>query len=300
MSVREDVFGRQLLGGQNFFLGCAVFAFAGWKKILFESQLPKEKYLHRYSRVFHSVEGNSFFYGIPNLETLQKWRSQVPSDFLFAPKIPREYSHQGFIFPKVASVHNYVELLQRGLGENLGPCFLQLSPSYSKEYGQDLSLFLNYWRKNISIPICIEMRHPCWFSSPNQERINVMLSKMNMTRVILDTRPIYKGSGNAQKKCKNKKPNLPVSFTTTSQICVVRYISHPNMDENQEFLDEWVLIVSHWLEEGKQVYFFVHCPEEQYSPNIASLFYKKLKRRQPEVREFHFDQKEVERQLPLF
>ena len=84
-----------------FFLGCAVFSFPGWKNILFDSQLSKDQYLHQYAKSFHCVEGNSFFYGIPKMETLKYWRSQVPSHFTFVPKIPRDFSHQGHIFPYV-------------------------------------------------------------------------------------------------------------------------------------------------------------------------------------------------------
>jgi len=284
----------------RFFLGCAVFAYSGWKNILFESHLSKDQYLQQYSKFFHSVEGNSFFYGIPSLEIIRKWQCQVPQDFLFVPKIPREYSHQGALFPKRESIASYVELLQRGFGNNLGPIFLQLSPSYSEDYGQDLSLFLNYWRRTISIPICVELRHINWFSSPYQDRIHVMLSKMDICKVILDTRPIYNAGGDPQKNCQNRKPNLPVSFQTTSQICVVRYIGHPDQTENDRYLEEWSIVVAQWLEEKKRVFFFVHCPEEQHSPNIAYRFYKKLKECRPSVRKFDFDPNKITQQLSLF
>ena len=98
---------------------------------------------------------------------------------------------------------------------------------------------------------------------------------MNICRVILDTRPIYNASGDPQENCKNKKPNLPVSFQTTSQICVVRYIGHPDQFQNDVYLEEWAIVVSRWIEEKRTVFFFVHCPEEEHSPNIAYQFYRK-------------------------
>ena len=86
-----------------------------------------------------------------------------------------------FFHKKRESIDSYVELLQKGFGNNLGPVFLQLSPSYSEDFGKDLSLFLNHWRRTISIPnFASELRHINWFSSPYQERINIMLSKMNV------------------------------------------------------------------------------------------------------------------------
>ena len=284
----------------SFFLGCAVFAFAGWKNIVFDPQLPKEKYLHQYAKSFHSVEGNSFFYGIPKIETLKHWRSQVPLYFNFVPKIPREFSHQGKIFSYINQIQGYANLLQEGLQDHLGPVFLQLSPSYSVQYGNDLSKVLNYWIQNISLPICVEFRHRDWFIEPNKHRVNVMLMKMGVSRVILDTRAIYQGSDDPQRNCKNKKPDLPVSSTTTSEICVVRYISHPNIEENKIYLEEWACIVKRWLEEGKQVYFFVHCPKEEYSPEVACMFYSFLKELYPQVRNFLFPKNRPNKQLPLW
>ena len=289
-----------MINQNRFFLGCAVFAYSGWKNILFESHVPKDQYLQQYSKFFHSVEGNSFFYGVPSLETIKKWQTQVPQDFLFVPKIPREYSHAGTLFPKRESIDSYVAFLQNGFGNNLGPVFLQLSPSYSEDFGKDLSLFLNHWRRTISIPICVELRHINWFASPYQERINIMLSKMNICRVILDTRPIYNASGDPQENCKNRKPNLPVSFQTTSQICVVRYIGHPEQFENDVYLAEWAIVVSRWIEDKKTVFFFVHCPDEEHSPNIAYQFYQKLKEHCPSVRNFDFKPNKITQQLSLF
>ena len=50
-----------MVNQNEFFLGCAVFAYSGWKNILFEPHLAKDQYLQQYSKFFHSVEGNSFF-----------------------------------------------------------------------------------------------------------------------------------------------------------------------------------------------------------------------------------------------
>ena len=123
---------------------------------------------------------------------------------------------------------------------------------------------------------------------------------MNICRVILDTRPIYNAIGDPQENCKNKKPNLPVSFQTTSQICVVRYIGHPEQFENDVYLAEWAIVVSRWIEDKKTVFFFVHCPDEEHSPNIAYQFYQKLKEHCPSVRNFDFKPNKITQQLSLF
>ena len=127
-----------------------------------------------------------------------------------------------------------------------------------------------------------------------------MLTKMNISRVILDTRPIFQTSDDPQKDCTNKKPELPVSFDTTSHICVVRYISHPKLENNEPYLEEWSKIVVQWLRSGKKVYFFVHCPDETHSPNVAFSFYEKCKNREANLRSLPFETNPLEEQLSLF
>ena len=58
----------------------------------------------------------------------------------------------------------------------------------------------------------------------------------------------------------------------------LRYISHPIRDRNTEYLMEWVDQVGNWLNQGKTVYFFVHCPLEENSPQNAQYFQELLER----------------------
>ena len=58
----------------------------------------------------------------------------------------------------------------------------------------------------------------------------------------------------------------------------MRYISHPDLDRNRDFLAEWVQHVGQWLSAGKSVYFFVHCPDEAKSPGIARYFQEQLEK----------------------
>jgi uncharacterized protein YecE (DUF72 family) len=48
-------------------------------------------------------------------------------------------------------------------------------------------------------------------------------------------------------------------------------------------MEEWVIQIKQWLEHGKQVYFFVHCPLEEKSPNTARYFQKLLEQNQAKV-----------------
>jgi uncharacterized protein YecE (DUF72 family) len=62
----------------------------------------------------------------------------------------------------------------------------------------------------------------------------------------------------------------------TAPFTLVRFISHPNLEANQPFMEEWVTLVDRWLRSGKNIYFFVHCPLEKYSPSNARHFQQLL------------------------
>jgi uncharacterized protein YecE (DUF72 family) len=45
---------------------------------------------------------------------------------------------------------------------------------------------------------------------------------------------------------------------------------------NQPFMEEWVSQIQQWLNSGVKIYFFVHCPLEERSPNTARHFQQLL------------------------
>ena len=102
-----------------------------------------------------------------------------------------------------------------------------------------------------------------------------------MGRVLLDTRPIYTWSDPAkdpQLRSERKKPRVPLLPVATADFVLVRYISHPDLERNYNFLAEWVHYVGTWLAQGRSVYFFVHCPNEAKSPAIARYFQEQLEK----------------------
>lgn len=56
----------------------------------------------------------------------------------------------------------------------------------------------------------------------------------------------------------------------------MRYISHPHADFNAVYWQGWVRQVAEWLQAGKRIYFFVHCPVEEHSVAFARHFHALL------------------------
>ncbi len=173
----------------NFYLGCAVWSFPGWVGNLYPPQSRSSDFLRLYSQRLTTVEGNTTFYAVPSTKTIKRWLEQTTPGFKFCPKFPQTISHGGLLQPAIADALNFLERMA-GLGDRLGTVFLQLPPSYSPKYLADLQqFFTGIGQRNFSL--AVEVRHLDWFKPDPGDRLNDMLAKLNIARVLLDTRPIY-------------------------------------------------------------------------------------------------------------
>jgi uncharacterized protein YecE (DUF72 family) len=255
---------------QQFFLGCAVWSYRDWLGDLFPVGSQSRDFLALYSRRLTTVEGNTTFYAVPNAATLQRWAEQTPASFQFCLKLPRSITHTGRLQDAIASVIAFLDHTEI-LTSRRGPLFAQLPPSYSPSQFDDLAAFLKAWPRDRA-DLAVELRHLDWFRSPHCDRVNELLQELQLGRVLLDTRPIYQSNDDPQRLSQRRKPKVPLQPITTASYGFVRYISHPDLAQNQAYLQAWVAQVDQWLRQGKTVYFFVHCPQEVRSPALARQF----------------------------
>ncbi|MEM6255202.1 MAG: DUF72 domain-containing protein [Cyanobacteria bacterium P01_D01_bin.156] len=263
----------------NFRIGCAVWAYKEWLGDFYPQGSRATDFLRLYGERMTCVEGNTTFYSIPSADMVQRWAEKTPADFRFCPKLPRTVTHEGTLMPQLASALDFLKLMQ-GLGPRLGPIFAQLPPRYSPAAFADLEQFVTCWPHEQK-PVAVEVRHLDWFKPPYSGRLDALLCHFGVGRVLLDTRPIYTWSNpveDPQLRSERKKPRVPLLPTATASFVLVRYISHPKLDRNRDFLAEWVDYVGNWLAQGVSVYFFVHCPEEAQSPAIARYFQEQLEK----------------------
>lgn len=285
---------------EPFLLGLAVWAFPDFFGSFYPDSILRNAALSEYGKRLHCVECNSTFYAQPDVKVFESWAEQVPEAFRFVPKLSQQISHKGLLAEKGQLTVAQVKQIQQGLGSRCGPFMLQLPPSYSPKRGGDLSQFLNGWRRSNLGPISVEFRHPDWWAPEWSTRTRIMLEGLKMGRIILDTRAIYAGTDDPQKNAQNKKPSLPVDFDNHHETVIVRYIAHPEEARNERYWNEWTVQISNWLDEGRQVYFFMHCPQEQFSPSHARSFHQKLRECRPQLPALPWAQLPPDPQLPLF
>ncbi|AFY54745.1 hypothetical protein Riv7116_2222 [Rivularia sp. PCC 7116] len=261
----------------NFFIGCAVWSYKGWVGEFYPQGTPPKDFLRLYSRRFTTVEGNTTFYALPSQETVKRWAAQTPPEFKFCLKLSRNITHNGSLKPHIKDALKFAEIM-RPLDTRLAPIFAQLPPSYAPSSLGDLTAFIEAWQQT-QLPLAIEVRHRDWFKQPHADKLTNLLHKFGVGKVILDSRPIYTGENDPQLGSERRKPQLPVLFELTAPFTLIRFISHPNSSINQPFMEEWVTYIKEWLQSDKQIYFFVHCPQEEKSPQTARSFYNLLAQR---------------------
>ncbi|MDX2240290.1 MAG: DUF72 domain-containing protein [Leptolyngbyaceae cyanobacterium bins.302] len=252
---------------QNFWIGCALWGYKPWVGSFFPPESRSIHFLALYSERFTAVEGNTTFYSVPDAPTIARWVRDTPSGFRFCPKFPKAVTHKGLLQPQIAEAMQFIERMQ-GLGDRLGPLFIQLPPRYSPAAWDDLSQFLTQL-SHMGVEIALEVRHLDWFESVQGDRLNALLSSLQVGRVLLDTRPIYETPNDPQLEVERKKPKVPAVFDIMAPFSLIRYISHPTWAMNQRFLQDWSKVVAQGLQDGKRIYFFVHCPVEERSPANA-------------------------------
>jgi uncharacterized protein YecE (DUF72 family) len=265
------------------YIGCPVWANKAWVGDFFPKGAKSGAFLREYARRLNTVEGNTTFYAVPAPETLARWRAETPDTFRLCPKVPRAISHDGPLAPHLEEAARFAELMAQGLGERLGPIFLQMPPRYPPKMLDDLGGFLEAWPRMIRL--AVEVRHLGWFAAPADEALNDLLRSYGAARIDIDTRPIRDmpeaeiGENSVYvrlQQAQERKPNVPVAPERTAPFTFVRYIGHPNLDRNAPYLGEWARRAAGWLAEDADVFFFCHCPDDSLDPWLCRALHHRI------------------------
>lgn len=125
----------------------------------------------------------------------------------------------------------------------------------------------------------LELRHAEFFTRP--ECVEPLLMKYGAGRVMFDSRPIYQGDSTHPEvlAARHKKPDVPLLDHTYNGIAYARVVLHPDESQNRGWIREWIERCARYLSDGHQVYFMMHCPNNQHCPRFAEQFHNELRRR---------------------
>ena len=147
-------------------IGCSGWNYKDWKGPFYPAKgCPANRWLEYYAQNFPTVEINSTFYRLASKDAVARWLTQVPEDFVFAPKISRYVSHIKRLGSTAAVERFYEHIEPLAKSPKLGPVLWQLPENFhrSDERLQFALENLPHGRH------AFEFRHPSWFNDATYE-----------------------------------------------------------------------------------------------------------------------------------
>jgi len=243
----------------NFYTGCTGWSMKEWVGKVYPPGTKTSDFLKAYTRQFNTIELNTTHYRIPSLSTIQRWYREAAAGFRFCPKVPQSISHSrdlGLNGDQIVAFCDVIEMLD----DKLGSCFVQLPPYFGIDRLGLLERFIQRWPTNI--PLAVELRHESWFETAAiQRRVFDMLANYGVSTVITDVA--------------GRRDVLHMRATTGTTL--IRFVGNGLHESDYSRIDEWVLRLRQWFEEGlSNVYFFSHEPDNILAPELAAYLYRQI------------------------
>jgi uncharacterized protein YecE (DUF72 family) len=142
-------------------IGCSGWNYKDWKGPFYPAKgCPTNRWLEFYAQHFPTVEINSTFYRLARRDAVARWLTQVPEDFVLAPKMSRYVTHiKRLTMPEaVDRFYEHIEPLARS--PKMGPVLWQLPEIFHRDDERLAGVLGN-------LPAgrhAFEFRHPSWFN----------------------------------------------------------------------------------------------------------------------------------------
>jgi uncharacterized protein YecE (DUF72 family) len=269
----DGTFTRATLSGitgaekARFYVGCGKWGRDEWKGLIYPEDTKPANFLDEYAKQFNSIELNASFYNIPTVKAVESWKTKVTENaspgFKFVPKFPKSITH----FKKLKGAEEPTELFVKnlaGLGDYLGPCFLQLSDTFApKDFGV-LEAYLKSLPKEIQV--FVELRNRAWFAELDiRKRLFELLAELKMGAVLTDTN--------------GRRDLLHMELTVTEAFIRFEGNGSKMLSLDEKRIQEWAVRLKSWLENGlTTVYFFLHQEDEADTPALADVTVKTFNR----------------------
>lgn len=155
---------------------------AGWSIPATQAdRFPREgSHLERYSQRFAAVEINSSFYRPHRPSTYERWAMDVPPDFRFSVKMPKEITHTHRLVGATEPLERFLNETS-ALGTKCGPLLVQLPPSLAFD-GKICATFFQGLRASFQGLLACEPRHRTWFT----DEVDHLLVDFQIARVAAD------------------------------------------------------------------------------------------------------------------
>ncbi len=110
-------------------IGISGWRYTPWRGEFYPPGLPEREELRFAAERFPTIELNGSFYSLQRPEYYERWREQVPSDFIFAIKGSRYITHMLRLRGVETALANFFASGVLALEHKLGPLLWQLPPT---------------------------------------------------------------------------------------------------------------------------------------------------------------------------
>lgn len=243
-----------------------------WKNVIYTDKTRKKDYGLVYSKHFNALEFNSTHYRTPSDSSIEKWINETVEDFKFCPKILQAISHRKNMVENKELLNKFIIQLSK-FGDKLGTSFIQLPPYFKASNLHYLEAFLKVWPQEMSI--AVELRDQGIHANTDDfKNYYDILTKYGAIPLITDV------SGRRD----------ILHMAVNSDIVFVRWVGNGLHETDYTRLEDWKCRIKNWADKGvKDVYFMIHQPDNEKTPEIAAFFdnlfenYEYIEHRGPKI-----------------
>lgn len=239
--------------------GLNQWGYKNWNGKLYPPKTKTTETLSLYSKQLKTVELNATHYNFFNQATIEKWKQQTSSDFIFCPKMHQSITHEGNIATRQKELNYFLQQVSY-FEDQLGGILIQLSEYFAPSKSNALYSFLEQLPSGFDF--FLEVRHPDWFSVDYHfNQLKEVLSINKIGWVITDTA--------GRRDLLHLQCTIPKTF--------IRFVGNSLHSSDYKRLNNWVSTLCQWQQQGLETcYFFVHQHNEDYAPELIQYFIQQL------------------------
>ncbi len=244
-------------------VGTSSWSFPDWRGVFYPPQTPADRQLSYYAVNFNSVEANTSFYALPKPKTLLSWLESVPPEFTFSLKAPKEITHEKRLVEVEQLTAAYLDVV-RSLGPVAAPGLIQFPATFTRSRaGRLLANFIdNLATLAPDVPLSVEVRAADLMTTAFAR----FLMERRIGFVVVERTGQPDTYPNWQAATASVGSRLPLH---------IRLIGHdrdPLPDDKtirrpqDQLLDKWARRIADLLQNGTDVFCYVHNPFEGHAP----------------------------------
>ena len=239
--------------------GCMGWQEKDWLGPFYPEGTKTGEMLAKYSRLFPTVEVDSTFYGRPRESTVQAWHDDVPDNFRFALKVPREVTHRRR-FEEADQVFSLFVQRARQLGPKLGAILIQCPREFTPTPANRKRLF-GFLDEQLppDVNVALELRGEEWYDE------SLFDAARSLGLALAATESEYSSLALAERILAEQGDALSFAYVRWMGKTALEHYDRVQVDKS-ESLDAWARILKGLRGRVNDIYGYVSDDYSGHSP----------------------------------